>query len=289
MSSGEVNQEIVLDTKEKITSTGLRNSSTHLLPVHTVMIALNGQGKTKGTSTVLGIEACSNQSLAGFICDEKRLHYRWLNLCFKSMYGYLRGESGQAQRDGIATSALKHERIPVPDIATQRVISDYIDTKTVEIDSLIADAERSVKLLEEYRKSVISEVVTKGLEPNVPMKDNGIEWIGKMPEHWQSVQLGMICATRNGLDYDSSNICSPSDENATLVLRSGNIRNGKLDFDDCAYINKDVPDELRLREGDVVIVRTNGSRELVGKSAVVTEGVVGTLGAFMLLCRSEYG
>ena len=77
-------------------------------------------------------------------------------------------------------------RIPLllPPKSVQEAIATFLDTKTTEIDSLIVKTERSIKLLEEYRKSVISGAVTKGLDPDTPMKDSGIDWIGKMPEHW---------------------------------------------------------------------------------------------------------
>lgn len=101
------------------------------------------------------------------------------------MYEYLRGEGGQAQRDGIAASDLRHERIPLPELGVQSAIVNYLDIKTAEIESLIEETEKSIELLEEYRKSVISEVVTKGLNPDVPMKDSGIEWIREIPEHWR--------------------------------------------------------------------------------------------------------
>lgn len=171
----------------------------------------------------------------------------------------------------------------------QQVIADYLDIETYKIDSLVEDCEREVELLQEYRKAVISEAVTKGLDPNAPMKDSGIDWIGKTPEGWQVAQLGRLCETRNGLDYDATQVCGASDEGSVLVIRSGNVSSGQLVLDDCLYIRKEVPDQLLLRKGDVVIVRTNGSKELVGKSALVKTDGVGTLGAFMLLCRSRFG
>ncbi|MDO4400924.1 MAG: restriction endonuclease subunit S, partial [Coriobacteriia bacterium] len=77
-----------------------------------------------------------------------------------------------------------------PSLPEQKVIADYLDAKTAEIDALVADCEREVGLLQEYRKAVISEAVTKGLDPDVPMKDSGIEWIGEIPKHWNCENLG---------------------------------------------------------------------------------------------------
>lgn len=184
---------------------------------------------------------------------------------------------------------MKNILVACPSLVEQASIAEYLDAKTTEIDSLVEDCEREVELLREYRKAVISEAVTKGLDPNAPMKDSGIDWIGKTPEGWQVAQLGRLCETRNGLDYDATQVCGASDEGSVLVIRSGNVSSGQLVLDDCLYIRKEVPDQLLLRKGDVVIVRTNGSKELVGKSALVKTDGVGTLGAFMLLCRSRFG
>lgn len=76
-------------------------------------------------------------------------------------------------------------KIPLPSEFEQQAIAYYLDAKTAEIDALVADCEREVELLQEYRKAVISEAVTKGLDPDMPMKDSGVEWIGEIPETWR--------------------------------------------------------------------------------------------------------
>ena len=81
----------------------------------------------------------------------------------------------------------------VPPLREQIAISYYLDSKIAEIDSLVEDCEREVELLQEYRKAVISEAVTKGLDPNVPMKDSGIDWIGEIPSKWATARLGNLC------------------------------------------------------------------------------------------------
>ena len=77
----------------------------------------------------------------------------------------------------------------LPSAEEQQAIADYLDAKTAEIDALVADCEREVGLLREYRKAVISEAVTKGLDPTVPMKDSGVKWIGEIPDHWNAGKL----------------------------------------------------------------------------------------------------
>lgn len=90
-------------------------------------------------------------------------------------------------------SRMKNILVARPPLAEQESIADYLDAKTAEIDALVADCEREVGLLQEYRKAVISEAVTKGLDPDAPMKDSGIEWIGEIPANWNMMQLGRLC------------------------------------------------------------------------------------------------
>ncbi|MCI7807166.1 MAG: restriction endonuclease subunit S [Spirochaetales bacterium] len=73
---------------------------------------------------------------------------------------------------------------PVPPVEEQQRIASFLDTKCAEIDALTADIQKEIETLQEYRKSVITEAVTKGLDPNVEMKDSGVEWIGEIPKHW---------------------------------------------------------------------------------------------------------
>lgn len=82
-----------------------------------------------------------------------------------------------------------NEYILVPSVTEQIAIANFLDAKCAEIDSLTADIERQIETLQEYKKSVITEAVTKGLDPNVEMKDSGVEWIGKVPMHWKTTRL----------------------------------------------------------------------------------------------------
>lgn len=77
---------------------------------------------------------------------------------------------------------------PVPPIEEQKAIAKVLDVKCFEIDALVADIQSEIEILEEYKKSVITEAVTKGLNPDARMKDSGVQWIGMMPEHWECIK-----------------------------------------------------------------------------------------------------
>lgn len=106
---------------------------------------------------------------------------------WKGFYGLAGGVRQSLTFDGI-----KSLRFPLASGKEQQAISEYLDRKTSEIDSLIQKTEISIELLQEYRKSVISEAVTKGLDPNVPMKDSGVEWIGEIPKDWDVARIKSI-------------------------------------------------------------------------------------------------
>ena len=88
-------------------------------------------------------------------------------------------------------------RVPLPKVEEQENISQYLDRKTAQIDALIAQKERMIELLKEERTAIINQAVTKGLDPNVEMKDSGIEWLGKVPKHWQMKRLKYLVSLVN--------------------------------------------------------------------------------------------
>jgi len=93
---------------------------------------------------------------------------------------------------------MKNINIPIPNIEEQRTIADFLDYETARIDQLIAKQQQLIELLKEKRQAVISHAVTKGLNPNAPMKDSGVEWLGQVPEHWVVSKFGFISSVVRG-------------------------------------------------------------------------------------------
>src|SRR5690554_4596911 len=90
--------------------------------------------------------------------------------------------------------------LPYPPVADQRQIACFLDHETAKIDALIREQERLIELLQEKRQAVISHVVTKGLDPDVPMKDSGVEWLGEVPAHWKVKPLRYLGQCQNGIN-----------------------------------------------------------------------------------------
>lgn len=116
-------------------------------------------------------------------------------------------------------------------------------------------------------------------------KDSGVAWIGHIPSHWGIRRLRHLGIARNGLTYSPEDIV----DEGIKVLRSSNIQNNALNFNDTVFIQMRVPSNLVLKEGDLLICSRNGSRELIGKCALIDKETEGnTYGAFMCVFRSKY-
>lgn len=113
---------------------------------------------------------------------------------FKKMFHGM----GTGIRLTLSYNELKNQFIPFPSIAEQQAIADYLDTATAKIDEAIAQQQKMIDLLNERKQIIINNAVTKGLNPDAPMKDSGVDWIGKIPEHWEVRKLKHIAKLKSG-------------------------------------------------------------------------------------------
>jgi type I restriction enzyme S subunit len=105
---------------------------------------------------------------------------------------------GEGMRQSLKMDELNKMPVVLPNKDEQKRIVSFLDTETARIDTLIAKQEKLIELLEEQRKSIISHAVTKGLNPNAPMKDSGVEWLGEVPEHWEAASIKYLCKIDTG-------------------------------------------------------------------------------------------
>ncbi len=203
----------------------------------------------------------------------------------KSMVFY---EMGGGVRQSGKFEDLKWMPVVVPPIEEQAIIAKFLDDKTAEIDALISKKEELLKLLAEQRSALITQAVTKGLNPNAPMKPSGIEWLGDVPEGWDILQLRYIAKSIIGLTYSPNDVIDEGE--GTLVLRSTNIQNGIISLHNNVYVSSNISEKLKTQKGDILICSRNGSRKLIGKNALISESDKNlSFGAFTTVVRSEYG
>lgn len=168
--------------------------------------------------------------------------------------------------------AFLNMRMPLPPIDEQNAIAAFLHRETTKIDDLVAEQQRLIELLQEKRQAVISNTVTKGLDPTAPMKDSGVEWLGEVPAHWEVVSARrLISGIEQGWSPECANRVAEVDEWA--VLKAGCVNRGVF----APTENKALPENvdpiasLEVRAGDILMSRANGSPALVGSVAIVEE------------------
>ncbi|MGI2118340.1 restriction endonuclease subunit S [Shewanella oncorhynchi] len=169
----------------------------------------------------------------------------------------------------ITQSILKDVMLPMPPPEEQITIAAFLDYETARIDQLIAKQQRLIELLKEQRQAVISHAVTKGLNPNAPIKDSGVEWLGQVPEHWSVLRLKhVITALESGCSVNAAD--TPAEANEVGVLKTSCVYTRSFRANE----NKTVlPEDLHrvkcpVRKGSIIISRMN-TPDLVGASALV--------------------
>ncbi len=158
-------------------------------------------------------------------------------------------------------SSYLSQSVEVPDISKQRRIASYLDEQTAKIDRLMEMRRRQMALLKEQRAALIQQAVTRGLNPNAPMKDCGLPWLGEVPAHWEVVHFKRLLSL---VEYGISERVDV--EGRFICLRMGDLNFGEISFDGVAFVDA-VDEGLLLRKGDLLFNRTNSLAQ-VGKVAI---------------------
>lgn len=201
----------------------------------------------------------------------------------KGFYGM-----GTGVRQGLKFEEVRQIKLCVPSPDVQQDIVDYLNQKCALIDSFIVDAKTSIEEYKSWKSSIIYEAVTKGLNPNVEMKDSGVEWIGKIPVAWSvcalkrlTVKIGSGKTPLGGAEtYISQGV---------LFLRSQNIYDTGLRLDNASYISPEVNESMgntQVKCGDVLLNITGGS---IGRCCVYDlNGVAANVNQHVCIIRTQY-
>lgn len=248
--SGSLKDRIINSAVKYITQVGLNNSSTKLIPKNTTVLALTGATCSK--VGYLTFDSCANQSVVAYETIKESSKFLFY-LLIAARNEILLKRTGGAQA-GINTEDCKNIIVPYLPVTEQKTIANFLDDKCQKIDRLIALQEEMIEDLKAYKQSVITEAVTKGLDPTVPMKDSGIEWIGEIPEGWNVYKIGMF------YDICLGKMLQPNKqkENDTLenYLCALNVGNNllKLDVIKQMWFNNKEKENYLLRKGDLLVV-----------------------------------
>ena len=173
--------DYISDTAYAVTDRGIANSSARLLPPRSVVFSRDA---TIGRCAITTRPMACSQHFIAWVCGKSMIP-EYLLLRLRSMTRELDRLTTGATLKTIGMPDVRTLVTPVPPMEEQHAIINWVSIETSKIDELVAEQRRLIELLKEKRQAVISHAVTKGLNPNVPMKPSGIEWLGDVPEHWE--------------------------------------------------------------------------------------------------------
>ena len=227
----------------------------------------------------------------GFVIDtayfidsrSSKEHLRWLYYVLQTL-----GLDTISQDTGVP--GLSREKayecyLGLPPLHTQKRLARFLDRKTAAIATLIAKKQRLIQLLEEKRTALINQAVTKGLNPNAPMKDSGIPWIGEVPEHWEIIDIKYLLAEMIDAEHKTATFYP---DGKFLVVRTSNVRQGQLILDDAKHTDIDGFIEWTRRgkphPGDILFTREAPP----GEACIVPDDIPVCLGQRMVLFRVKH-
>ena len=187
----------------------------------------------------------------------KKVQPYLLYLFLQSFFSYKIEEGGAKNTvDSVRLPMIKDFPIVIPTSIEQEQIVKYLDWKCGEIDRIVEVRERQIKLLGELRTSVISRAVTRGLNPNAPLKDSGIDWIGQIPEHWEICRLKNACSLKGRIGWKGLRSEEFEQISYAYLVTGQDFHSAIIDWTKCYQISKERYDEdpyIQLSNGDLLI------------------------------------
>lgn len=231
--------------------------------------------KDSETSADIAVPACVAENIEGLLCGYHLTQIKPIDLVGRYLFRLFQSTGFNAQftvasngvtRFGLPQYAIANAFSPVPPIDEQEAIARFLNYKTEQIDALIAKKVALLARLADKRTALISHAVTKGLDPLVPMKNSGVDWLGEIPAHWSVCLLKRVADISYGVGGE---IDRGLTEGTKLLSLPNITKNGVLLTDEvplCELLDNEKKDVL-LKKGDLLFNWRNGSSDHLGKTA----------------------
>ncbi len=186
----------------------------------------------------------------------------------------------------VSRSQLGQFWLAFPGISEQRAIADFLDSRCAKIDSVIADLEKQIETLQKYKRSLITEAVTKGLDRSAPIQHSGIDWIGTIPAHWNIKKIKYV-ASKIGSGKTPKGGAEVYEDEGIIFIRSQNVYDDGLHLEDVKYISESIDAEMhttRLLFGDVLFNITGAS---IGRCCIYSLQDKGNVNQHVCIIRTN--
>lgn len=257
------NNYLINKTEKHITKLGIKEKNLKILDKGTVLYSIYA---TVGEISELNINATINQAILA-LTNLKNINKTFLKYNLLSMKDFVISLSNGNTQFNLNTEIVKNFYLTTPSFELQQKIVEILDKKCGQIDELVRIEENEIEKLKEYKTSLITKVVTKGLDPNVKMKDSGIPWIGQIPESWITIKIKFTSWLKGRIGWDGLK-SSEFKEDGPFLITGTDFNNGNIKWDTCAHITEErfMEDELlHVKEGDLLITKDG----TIGKLAIV--------------------
>ncbi len=196
----DMKQQWITSTIDTLSEEALHASAVSMIePGHVLMVFRSGILRHRIPAAINKIPLTVNQDLRAYDVRPRLVPEFFLRLTQGLNSELLIEWSKQgATVESLDSELVRSTQLPVPPMSEQEAITAFLDHETARIDALVQEQQRLIELLKEKRQAVISHAVTKGLDPNVPTKDSGVEWLGEVPAHWEMVRLKQMVAVQGG-------------------------------------------------------------------------------------------
>ncbi len=261
IADASASERYLLSTTQKLSTLGA-SLSIKRFP-DDIFLSIAG---TVGKAIITKIKCCIHDGFVWF----KNLNYNseLLYYIFESGQPYL-GLGKMGTQLNLNTDTVGCIFVPYMNRAEQEQIVKYLDWKCGEVDRIVEVRERQIKLLGELRTSVISRAVTRGLNPNAPLKDSGIDWIGQIPEHWEICRLKNACSLKGRIGWKGLRSEEFEQISYAYLVTGQDFHSAIIDWTKCYQISKERYDEdpyIQLSNGDLLITKDG----TIGKIAKVS-------------------
>ena len=243
----------ISDSNRKITPEGLSSCGTTLVPSNSIVLSTRAP---IGSLAIAATTLCTNQGCKSLVPkDEVVSRYFVYVLISATTPLNLRGKGTTFLE--LSADELSAFSVPYPSKNEQVEIANFLDRETAKIDTLIAEQENLIALLAEKRQATISHAVTRGLNPDVPMKDSGVAWLGEVPAHWEVKSFRHILDAIGDVDH----FMPASVERGVPYLMTGDLKDflSQVRLDDCKQVSRhdylQLSKRIKSSKGDVVMAR----------------------------------
>lgn len=224
------------------------------------------RGSTTGRLNIAHDNVSIGRGVAAIVANDSQ---SFLNYAMVAIRTYVLGTSKGSTFPSVTSENLGSYTVSVPTVFEQNQITAFLDRETAKIDALIEKKERLIELLQEQRSALITHAVTKGLDPDAPMKDSGVAWLGEIPAHWKIIRVGYFSKVGNGSTPNRTQQ-SYWEDGEIPWLTSGKVHEGIVRLADefvteCALKECHLP----MVAADSVLVAITGEGKTRGASALV--------------------